>query len=212
MPVDSGRMQPPVFGYVRPLKSELLVREFTRYRAVYCGICKRLGTLYGQLPRLGVNYDAVLLGLMLLSLQEEDPGESAEVCVANPLKKRPVARPSLALDACASMTVILAWHKGRDDTADGRTMRGLAARSVFGRAARRAARSWPGMGEAATEGLALLADVESRSVSGSSAEEASGAFGRLTAALFGAAADKVLPRQDSHIREALKRLGDSIGR
>jgi hypothetical protein len=150
-----------MFGYARPLKGDLLVREFTWYRAVYCGICKSLGSRYGQLPRLGVNYDATLLGVLLFSLRPEAPGEVAESCIANPLRKHPVTRPHPVLDACADMTVILAWHKAKDDTTDGFALRGLAARTVFSSARRKAAAVWPEMDRAAAEGLASLAQVES---------------------------------------------------
>jgi len=201
-----------VFGYVRPLKGDLLVREFTRYRAVYCGICKTLGSAYGQLPRLGVNYDAVLLGILLLSLQEEDPGESAEACIANPFRKRAVTRPCPALEACAAMTVLLTWRKGKDDSSDGKAVRGLAVRAVFARARSRAAREWPAMESAVSEGIAALAALESGPADGTSAEKASGAFGGMLGALFGAAADRVLTGSDPRIREALRLLGDRIGR
>ena len=32
-----------LFGYIRPQKGELLVREFEQYRGFYCGLCKQLG-------------------------------------------------------------------------------------------------------------------------------------------------------------------------
>jgi hypothetical protein len=55
-----------MFGYVRPLKPELLVREFSRYKSIYCGICKQIGHDYGQLPRLALGYDLTLLAVLLL--------------------------------------------------------------------------------------------------------------------------------------------------
>ena len=41
-----------MFGYVRPYKSEMLVREFEQYKAVYCELCRVLGREYGLLARL----------------------------------------------------------------------------------------------------------------------------------------------------------------
>lgn len=29
-----------MFGYIRPVESELLVKEYEFYRAVYCSLCK----------------------------------------------------------------------------------------------------------------------------------------------------------------------------
>ena len=36
-----------MFGYVRPLKSELKIREFGQFEAAYCGLCHTLGREYG---------------------------------------------------------------------------------------------------------------------------------------------------------------------
>ena len=49
-----------MFGYVRPYKPELLVKELTRYQSVYCGICKQIGRDYGQVPRLALGYDGLV--------------------------------------------------------------------------------------------------------------------------------------------------------
>jgi hypothetical protein len=201
-----------MFGYVRPLKGELLVKEFTRYRSIYCGICKRLGALYGPLPRLGVNYDVVLLGLLLLSLSEEDPGEKAEPCVTSPFRKKPVAQASPSLDACAAMTVLLAWHKGRDDAADGRPLRGFAVWAAFGHAHRLAARAWPEAAAAVHDGLAGLHALEAVPAAAESPGEAAKAFGTLMGSLFGIAAGRVLPGLDARLHDALGLLGDRIGR
>lgn len=203
---------PFVFGYIRPLKGELLVKEFTRYRAVYCGICKRLGALYGPLPRFGVNYDVVLLGLLLLSLSETDPGERVETCIAGPLRKKPVAQASPALDACAAMTVLLAWNKGRDDAADGRPMRGFAVRTAFGHAHKVAARAWPDAAKAIHDRLAALSAVEACPAAVGSPEKAAGIFGALMGSLFGISADRVLPALDVQMRSAIRLLGDRLGR
>ena len=32
-----------MFGYVRPYKPELLVKEYGQYKAVYCELCRVLG-------------------------------------------------------------------------------------------------------------------------------------------------------------------------
>ena len=43
-----GRKDEGMFGYVRPFKSELLVREYDQYKAAYCQLCRALkeGTLW----------------------------------------------------------------------------------------------------------------------------------------------------------------------
>ena len=46
-----------MYGYVRPDKGELRVREYELFRAVYCGLCQALRERYGFLSRFAVNYD-----------------------------------------------------------------------------------------------------------------------------------------------------------
>ena len=36
-----------VFGYLKPDKPELKIREYEEYKSVYCGLCKYLGKDYG---------------------------------------------------------------------------------------------------------------------------------------------------------------------
>ena len=61
-----------LFGYVRPCKEELKVKEYNMFRAVYCGLCKTLGQSANQLCRLGLSYDFTFLALLLLALDEEE--------------------------------------------------------------------------------------------------------------------------------------------
>ena len=41
-----------MFGYVRPNRDELKVRELRDYEALYCGLCHALGRLHGFFARL----------------------------------------------------------------------------------------------------------------------------------------------------------------
>ena len=50
-----------------PAETRIVDEEFTRYKSIYCGICKQIGHDYGQLPRVGVNCDLTMLAVLLLS-------------------------------------------------------------------------------------------------------------------------------------------------
>lgn len=41
-----------MFGYVRPFKGEMLVKEYDAYKGVYCQLCRALGKYYGFPMRL----------------------------------------------------------------------------------------------------------------------------------------------------------------
>lgn len=46
-----------MFGYVRPYKDEMKVREYEQYKGIYCGLCRALGKEYGIFTRLTLSYD-----------------------------------------------------------------------------------------------------------------------------------------------------------
>ena len=52
--VDDQKEKQRMSGYVRPLKGDLRVREFARYRSIYCGLCKAIAGMYGHIARAAV--------------------------------------------------------------------------------------------------------------------------------------------------------------
>lgn len=136
-----------LFGYVRPQKSELLVREFGEYRGVYCALCDRLGKDYGFAARLALNYDCTFYSIVLLSLSAENPRFSKGRCVVNPLKICAFCRNAeREFSAAAALAVLLAYGKLRDDLSDSSFWRRLLCRLILPiavRARRRAAKRYP---------------------------------------------------------------------
>ena len=61
-----------MFGFVRPYLADLSEEEKSRYRAVYCGLCRTLNDQYGLMGRIGLNYDMTFLTLLLNSLYEPE--------------------------------------------------------------------------------------------------------------------------------------------
>ena len=116
-----------MFGYVRPLTAELKVRELEDYKAVYCGLCRTMGKRHGFLARFTLNYDFAFLVMVLA--QETEPGEAKECrCPAHPFRKRKMCLQMPALDVAADESMILSYHKLRDDVTDNGFFRGLPAR------------------------------------------------------------------------------------
>ena len=54
-----------MFGYIKPLKCELKIREYDYYRSSYCGLCNSLRIRYCVIARFIVNYDFVFFALLL---------------------------------------------------------------------------------------------------------------------------------------------------
>lgn len=46
-----------MFGYIKPFKAELKVKEWEAYQGIYCGLCKQLAQRYGLFARMTLNYD-----------------------------------------------------------------------------------------------------------------------------------------------------------
>ena len=57
-----------MFGYVIPNQAALSPEAQARYRAAYCGLCRRIGALHGTRGRLTLSYDLTFLDLLLCSL------------------------------------------------------------------------------------------------------------------------------------------------
>ncbi len=108
-----------MFGYIRPQKSELLVREYEQYKGVYCSLCRQLGKSYGVVSRFTLSYDCTFYALMLLALSPECPSFESGRCVVNPLKKCTYCKAGEnELTAAAALSVIMTYHKIKDDIAD----------------------------------------------------------------------------------------------
>lgn len=168
-----------MYGYVRPDKGELRVREYELFRAVYCGLCQTLRERYGVLSRFAVNYDMTFMALVLLS-----SGAVAHQvrCPMHPLRKRPVVRDSRALEAAADYSVILAWWKLRDNVRDEKALKALladAGAAAMKKAYEKAAAFRPAFDENTRKCLQELAALESEN--SPSLDRAADCFARILA-------------------------------
>lgn len=108
-----------MFGYIKPFKPEMKVKEFDTYKAVYCGLCKQLGKAYGPFARMTLSYDFTFLSLLSLGLQETVAGFRHEKCIVNPLKKKPCLVPCEDLNYSASAAMVMFYYKLKDNFDDG---------------------------------------------------------------------------------------------
>jgi len=109
-----------MFGYVRPLTGELKVAEYERYRGVYCGVCRAMGRVTGQVSRMTLSYDMVLLACVRMILTGIQPEFCPMRCAAHPMNRRAVLCDNDALRYTAAVSGVLAAEKNRDDLNDER--------------------------------------------------------------------------------------------
>lgn len=143
-----------MFGYVRTASEELKVKELTRYRAYYCGVCRGMSR-YTFIGRAFLSYDLAFYALLT------DPEAKTDIrikrCKWN-LKKKPYACGE-ALDYAAALNLLLSFGKLQDDIADGQKSRAVIL-ALFKRAHRNACRNAPMAAKIIDNGLAELSRLE----------------------------------------------------
>ena len=133
-----------MFGYVRPCAGRFQEGELAGYKAAYCGLCRTMGLRHGFLARFSLNYDFTFLVMILGGGTPKCA--PCRRCPAHPFQPRPMCENSPQLEAAADESVILTYHKLRDDILDNGLLRALPARMAalaLRRAYRRAAAARP---------------------------------------------------------------------
>lgn len=180
-----------MFGYVRPYRPELRVREDEYYKGTYCGLCKSMGKCTGQCSRLSLNYDFVTFALVRFALAGEKTSFSQERCLVHPFKKRSVMKRNFQLDYTSCVSSLLFYHKIMDDIADesfwGRTLTRMFLLPPVSSMKKRAFKRVDGICElddVCKQKLSLLSDIEVNDAAEPSVDIPAGIFGELLGELM----------------------------
>lgn len=121
-----------MFGYIRTHRPELKVREDEIYKGIYCSLCRELGRRYGVLSRMFLSYDATFLALAVLALSDDKISFEQKRCPFNPAKKCHFCTQQLdAIAFAADVSVLLLYHKIRDDIRDSTLFKALLFRIML---------------------------------------------------------------------------------
>lgn len=96
-----------VFGYIKPVKAELKVKEWEAYQGIYCGLCKQLAERYGLFARMTLNYDFVFLAVLDMGLREGSIRFCRQNCIAHPFRKRTCCCANESLALCCDVAMLL---------------------------------------------------------------------------------------------------------
>lgn len=118
-----------MFGYIRPVKGELLVKDSEFYSAVYCGLCRYGGKHISHLTRWLLNYDFVLLALLRMSLTDESVCIKKERCPYKLKKCNCVFADGVYSFVCAAFG-LLTYGKLLDDIKDEKGIKRLLKKAV----------------------------------------------------------------------------------
>ena len=151
-----------MFGYIRPLKSELKIREFEMFRACYCGLCHTLGAEYGLAGRMILSYDFVFFAMLTW-----EPGDAPTFCrrrcMVSPFRRLPVCAGGECLARSAAAAVLFARHRALDGVRDARGIRRLpsaAAALLLKGSARKAEQRLPALAAETQKRLEELQRLE----------------------------------------------------
>lgn len=152
-----------MFGYVRPYKPEMKVREFESFRAMYCGLCHTLKARYGFGSRMLLSYDMCFMALLMSGVTSCGIKTCHKRCVVSPFRKRACVNENLALDFAADCSVILTYWKLRDSAHDEKGLRAMTAcfsAWLLKRKYRKASGQLPAFAEAVEQGIRRLDELE----------------------------------------------------
>lgn len=153
-----------MFGYLQVQKSELLVREFEAYKAVYCGLCKQMGKDYSFVSRLTLSYDCTFYAMLLMSINRSCSGFKDGRCTFNPLKKCKFATSEgNAYHKAAAFSVISVYYKLKDDISDSRFLKRTLCRllkPLFSHWRKKALKSYSEIDKLADEMMKMQYEIE----------------------------------------------------
>ena len=190
-----------MFGYVNVNRPELKMKDFFKYKAYYCGLCKTLYGKYGRFGQMTLSYDMTFLIILLTSLYESDTTKEQNRCIVHPMKKHDSLYNEFT-EYVADMNIALSYHHLMDDWKDERSAAGLAGAKVLQRAYNKIKRKYPRQCREISEGLERLAECEKLKTE--NIDEVSRCFGDLMAGLF-------VYRED-HWEKSLRSIGFYLGK
>ncbi|MBO4277771.1 MAG: hypothetical protein J5925_05190 [Clostridia bacterium] len=163
-----------MFGYIRPRKGELLVKDSEYYSAVYCGLCRHGGKHISHLTRWLLNYDFVLLALLRIALTGEKSSVCREYCPYR-FKKKHCASAENAFGFVCSAFGLLTYGKLLDDINDEKGVKRFFKKLLkpWFKRIRKKSLGYPGLDEIIDKGLEAAAKAE-REKCGSPDEAADG--------------------------------------
>ncbi|RKL62519.1 hypothetical protein DXT63_10805 [Thermoanaerobacteraceae bacterium SP2] len=149
-----------MFGYIKPYKPEMKIKEYEVFKAYYCGLCKELGKRYGLFSRFSLNYEHTFLAIVLSALSDESIDMKLEPCIAHPFGKRPVIKNNEYIAYAADMNILLTYYKFQDMKKDEKKFPGTFGSLAFYNQFKKARSKYPEKAFAIEQNLRALDALE----------------------------------------------------
>ena len=149
-----------MFGYLKPDNPYLYLKDETLYKALYCGICKSIGKICGQIPRMTLTFDMAFMSAISHNILGVDVSINKERCIAHHIRKRPVAKPDDISLKLGAVNVLLAYYKVKDDILD--ENKGGFKSSILKKGYKKAKKLYPKIDEIISECYLDLRGLETK--------------------------------------------------
>ena len=147
-----------MFGYVRTDVPHLYIKDDILYRAMYCGVCKGISEVCGQVARMGLSYDVTFLSILFHNIKGVDIEIEKSHCLTHCIRSRKMAKTDELTRQLGALNTILVYYKYTDDIMDGDKGRGK--RLWFKKGFKRAKKKYPEIEKIVRENLAEQEKIE----------------------------------------------------
>lgn len=120
-----------MFGYVTPCKMELKIKDYEKFKAYYCGLCRSIKDNIGNIPRASLNYDMTFLAILLDSLNDNNPVYIKERCAPHGFKTKIILKDNSYLKYAAFCNIALGYYKLIDNINDDKSTKSKALSLLF---------------------------------------------------------------------------------
>ncbi len=106
-----------MYGILKANKCRHSTEQYNQFKAYYCGLCESLGTNFGTMARLAVNYDITFFYLVLDSVVEDSRMDKG-FCPTAPWQKRDIIINDQLFSYISAVNIYLTGLKLKDDLHD----------------------------------------------------------------------------------------------
>lgn len=190
-----------MFGYVTICEPELKMKEWRKYRAYYCGLCKTLKERHGNIGQMTLTYDMTFAVILLTSLYETKGQVSTHRCKTHPMKKQTMIQNEITA-YCADMNVLLAYYHMVDNWEDEKKVSGLVASKALHSKVKKIERRYKRQSKAIQKELRKLSEYEKENCQ--NIDLPAGCFGRLM--------EELLVYKEDMWEQTLRKIGFFLGK
>ena len=170
-----------MFGYITVYKPELKIKDYYKYRAYYCGLCRTLLEEFGVTGQITLSYDLTFFLVLLSSLYESTTKTEVHRCKVHPVKKSPMLMNEMTVYS-AKMNIVLSYYHFEDDWKDDRSALGLAGMLALKKKVKKVEREYPRQCKKMRKCLKKLSDMEVQNLQ--NIDETAGCFGDIMAEIL----------------------------